>query len=141
MDFFLGGMIVGSALEYACSWGQEFLLGSRSWDYSNMPFNVNGRICLLYSVFWGILGVLWIKGIYPYMAKWILKIPNRGGKVISWALTIFLALNGIITLIALFRWSQRIDLVEPANAFWAFIDSWFPNERMEHVFANMNFGS
>ena len=55
---FLGGMIVGSVLEYFCSWAQEMLVGSRSWDYSNVPFNLNGRICLLYSVFWGILGVV-----------------------------------------------------------------------------------
>ena len=54
---FAGGMIMGSVVEYLCSWGQEMVLGSRSWDYSDMPFNLNGRICLLYSVFWGILGV------------------------------------------------------------------------------------
>ncbi len=138
---FFGGLIVGSLLEYVCSWGQELLLGSRSWDYSNMPFNINGRICLLYSVFWGFLGAAWIKGIYPWMAKLILKIPNRVGKVLAWMLAIFLVVNEVITLIALFRWSQRIELVEPANAFWAFIDSRFPNERMEWVFANMEFGT
>ena len=41
---FLGGFVVGSVVEYLCSWGQEALLGSRSWDYSGMPFNINGRI-------------------------------------------------------------------------------------------------
>lgn len=66
---FLGGFIVGSVLEYACSWGQEMLLGSRSWDYSNIPLNLNGRICFTYSVFWGILGIVWIKDLYPRMAK------------------------------------------------------------------------
>lgn len=85
---FLGGMIVGSVVEYICSWGQELIFGSRSWDYSHMPFNINGRICLLYSVFWGFLGVLWIKNIYPRMAKWILKIPNRIGKIATWLLEI-----------------------------------------------------
>ena len=53
---FLVGMAVGSAVEYACSFAQEIFLGSRSWDYSDMPFNLNGRICLLYSVFWGLWG-------------------------------------------------------------------------------------
>ena len=41
---FLGGMLVGSVVEYACSFGQELLFGSRSWDYSEVPFNLNGRI-------------------------------------------------------------------------------------------------
>ena len=34
---FLGGFLVGSVLEYVCSWAQEALLGSRSWDYSSLP--------------------------------------------------------------------------------------------------------
>lgn len=138
---FIGGFIVGSVVEYACSWGQEIALGSRSWDYSHMPFNINGRICLLYSVFWGILGVLWIKVIYPWMAKLILKIPNRVGKGISWLLIAFLLINGIVSLIAIFRWSQRLNWIEPSNGFWAFIDARFPNERMERIYANMVFGS
>ena len=69
---FSGGILVGSVVEYVCSWGLELVFGSRSWDYSRMPFNLNGRICLLYSIFWGILGVFWIKKVYPVMAEWIL---------------------------------------------------------------------
>lgn len=138
---FAGGFVVGSVVEYICSWWQEAFIGSRSWDYSHMPFNINGRICLLYSIFWGLLGVFWIKVLYPWMAKLILKIPNRIGKPLTWALMVFLIINGIVTLIAVFRWSQRVDLIDPSNSFWAFVDARFPNERMERIFANMEFGS
>lgn len=138
---FLGGMLVGSAVEYFCSWWQELFFGSRSWDYSRMPFNINGRICLLYSVFWGILGVVWIKILYPLTAKLILKIPNRVGKVLTWLAVAFLVINAVVTLVAVFRWAQRIQTPQPSSPFWTFIDSRFPNERMERVFANMKFGS
>lgn len=138
---FLGGMIVGSVVEYVCSWGQEALFGSRSWDYSNLPFNLNGRICLLYSVFWGVLGVLWIKDLYPRMAKWILKIPNRAGKIMTWCLTAFLVINAVVTCVAVARWSQRVQGDPPASSFWSFVDERFPDERMERIFANMEFGS
>ena len=136
---FLGGILVGSVLEYVCSWGQELVLGTRSWDYSNMPFNINGRICLLYSVFWGFLGVLWIKNLYPRMAKWILKIPNKAGKIISWVLIVFFIVNAAMSFTALARWSQRNAGVEPSNIFWETIDERFPDERMERIFANMEF--
>ncbi len=136
---FLVGMAVGSVLEYVCSWGQELVLGSRSWDYSAMPLNINGRICLLYSIFWGVLGVLWIKDLYPRMAKWILKLPDRAGKILTWVCTIFLIVNALVTAVAVGRWSQRIDGVEAPNAFWEFVDERFPNERMERIFANMTF--
>lgn len=136
---FLGGMVVGSVIEYVCSWGQELVFGSRSWDYSHMPFNINGRICLLYSAFWGILGVLWIKDLYPRMAKWILKIPNKAGKVLTWLLTAFFVVNAAMSLISLYRWTQRLDGVAPSNGFWEVIDQRFPDERMERVYANMEF--
>ena len=89
----LGGMVVGSAVEYAFSWVQELLWGSRSWDYSHLPFNINGRICLLYSFFWGLLGIFWIKKLYPICSKWILKIPNRVGKILTWIILAFFILT------------------------------------------------
>lgn len=136
---FLGGMIVGSVVEYLCSLFQEIVFGSCSWDYSHMPFNINGRICLLYSFFWGFLGVLWIKDLYPRMAQWILKLPNRAGKIISWALAVFFIFNSFMTVAAMTRWTQRLDGVEPSTSFGAYIDERFPNERMEDIFANLEF--
>ncbi len=136
---FLGGIIVGSVVEYFCSWGQEFVFGTRSWDYSKMPFNINGRICLLYSIFWGILGVLWIKNLYPRMAKLILKIPNRVGKICTWVLLAFFVVNTVMSGLALTRWTQRNAGIPAANTFWQTIDERFPDERMEKVYANMVF--
>ncbi len=136
---FLGGLLVGSVVEYVCSWGQEVIFGSCSWDYSSMPFNINGRICLLYSVFWGLLGVLWMKNLYPRIAKWILHIPNHAGKIITWILFAFLLFDAIMTIGAVFRWSQRIDGITATNTLQVFFDMHFPNTRMERIFANMKF--
>ena len=134
---FAGGMIVGSVVEYVCSWGQELLFGSTSWDYSNLPFNLNGRICLLYSVFWGILGVLWMKNLYPRLARWILKLPNRLGKAFTVAMAVFLVVNGVVTLLAVDRWSERIAGEPAVTAADRLFDEHFPDARMERVFANM----
>lgn len=137
---FLGGMLIGSLLEYICSFGQELVFGSRSWDYSAMPFNINGRICLLYSVFWGFLGILWMKNIYPRMAQVILKVPNKIGIAVTWITLVFFVVNSAVTCVSVFRWSQRIEGVSAENSFWEFVDDRFPDERMERIFANMEFG-
>lgn len=136
---FVGGFVVGSVVEYACSWFQEVCFGSTSWDYSNMPYNLNGRICLLYSIFWGILGIFWIKDIYPRMAKWILKIPNKIGKPLTWALLVFMAFNSVMTLFTSLRWTARREGVPAANAFEAYLDEHYPDERMQKIFANAEF--
>lgn len=136
---FVGGFVVGWVVEYACSWFQEVCFGSTSWDYSNMPYNLNGRICLLYSIFWGILGIFWIKDIYPRMAKWILKIPNKVGKPLTWVLLVFMVFNSVMTLFTSLRWTARREGVEPRNAFEAYLDEHYPDERMQKIFANAEF--
>ena len=57
-DAFFAGMIMGGALEYLCSFFQEILFGTISWDYSDLIFNLNGRTSLLHCLYWGTGGVL-----------------------------------------------------------------------------------
>ena len=137
---FGGGFVIGSLLEYLCSLIQELLLGSTSWDYSAQPFNIGGRICLLYSVFWGILGVIWIKDLYPRLARLILRIPKRPGRVAVWVLTVFFVINALVSALAVDRWSERIEGIAPAGVVDRVLDERFPNERMERIYANMDFG-
>ncbi|MGI6743585.1 MAG: putative ABC transporter permease [Eubacteriales bacterium] len=134
---FAAGMIIGSLVEYVCSWAQEMVFGSRSWDYTDYPFNLNGRICILYSVFWGVLGVFWLKNLYPRLAYLILKIPNKIGRIMTWVLLAFFVFNAAVSVIALLRWGQRIDGIQAANDFWRFIDLRFPDERMQRIYCNM----
>lgn len=137
---FVGGAVVGSAVEYVCSLGQELFFGSRSWDYSGHPFNLNGRICLTYGVYWGILGYLWIRHIYPRVAALIAKIPERAEKTALWMILLFLAVNSAVTCVAVYRWTERMDGVYGSSPFWSIVDSRFPDGRMERIFANMDFG-
>lgn len=136
---FVGGFIVGTVIEYACSWFQETFFGSTSWDYSNMPFNLNGRVCLLYSLFWGILGILWIKDLYPRMAQGILKIPNRMGRGMTWVLLVFMVFNSAMTGLTALRWMHRREGAPAQNAFEEYLDANYPDERMQKIFANAEF--
>ena len=55
---FIAGLVIGSAVEYIVSWAGEYIFHIKWWDYSDLPFNINGRICLLSSIFWGALTLL-----------------------------------------------------------------------------------
>ncbi len=136
---FIGGFISGSVVEYLCSFFQEMAFGSTSWDYSAFPFNLNGRICLQYSIFWGILGVLWIKTIYPIMATWILKIPNKIGKPLTVVLLVFMIFNSCMSGIAVFRWYERTRNIPANNIIETYMDQHYPDTRMEKIYANLEF--
>ena len=65
-------IIVCSLLEYFTSLIMEKIFNLRWWDYSNMKFNINGRICLETMVPFGVIGVLVVK----YFNPWLLSIIN-----------------------------------------------------------------
>ncbi len=136
---FLGGFIVGSVLEYICSWGQEFALGVRSWDYSHLPLNINGRICLFYSLIWGLLGVVWIKIAYPLLSILIMKIPNKIGRVQTWMLLVFFIFNIIASIFVMVRWTERHNGKESTSSLSRYIDEKYPDERMERILPNWKF--
>ncbi|MBR1630489.1 MAG: putative ABC transporter permease, partial [Paludibacteraceae bacterium] len=66
---FLIAFVSGTVVEYICSWGQETFFHTVAWDYSHLPLNINGRVCLLYSLFWGVLGVGWVKLVIPLCTR------------------------------------------------------------------------
>lgn len=136
---FLGSMIIGSALEYSLSFLQELFFGSVSWDYSALPFNLNGRICLLYSIFWGIIGVMWIKLLYPMISRITLNIPKEIGDNLVLILFIFMIINSLASISAVHRWSERINNVKAENALDIVLDKYYPDERMEKIYPNMVF--
>lgn len=66
-----------SVLEYLTSLILEVFFGIRWWDYSNEPYNIHGRICLAASMFWGILSMLFMKDIHPFIEKQVRKISSK----------------------------------------------------------------
>ena len=68
-NVFLIGTVLGGAFEYLCSLFQEKVFGSISWDYSNHFLNINGRTTIPFAIVWGILCVLMIKIVLPYLSN------------------------------------------------------------------------
>lgn len=135
---FAFGTILGGAYEYLCSVFTELLFGTVFWDYSEIPFNLGGRINLLYCFFWGVAAVVWLKGIYPLLSDWIERIPKRAGTIGIWCLMIFMTANMLLSGLAMARYSVRQTTGVPAaNQAEAFLDQRFPDNRMERIYPNV----
>ena len=66
---FGGGVILGGGFEYLTSLVLERVFHRLFWDYSHLPLNLDGRTNLLYAVFWGLAGVLWVYWLAPYLLR------------------------------------------------------------------------
>ena len=98
---FIAGAIEGSVIEYIISWIGEIIFKIKWWDYSNMPFNINGRITLTFSIFWGLLALVLMRFINPYIERGINKLPKKWFDILTISLTIFLILDLLITALGL----------------------------------------
>lgn len=134
---FLFGTVLGGAYEYVCSVFTELVFGTVFWDYSHLPFNLGGRINLLYCFFWGIAAVVWLKSIYPRLSQWIERLPLRIGRVLSWVLILFMVVNIAVSCLAMGRYTQRQTMdAPPDTALGQLLDRRFPDSRMERIYPN-----
>lgn len=112
LTLFAGGFIIGSITEYLVSLIGEWILHVKWWDYSNMPFNLNGRICFAYSVFWGALAIILMRAIHPRIRKFMAYILKKSSaKFVKTALatiTVLLAIDCIISAYAVNLFTIRM---------------------------------
>lgn len=133
---FLIGTFLGGAYEYICSVLSELVFGQVFWDYSAIPFNLGGRINLLYCFFWGIAAVVWIKGLYPHFADWIEKIPKAAGYIATWILVAFMAANILVSAAALIRYGARDGGPAVSSGWEHIIDTHFDDATMKQLYPN-----
>ena len=134
---FVFGTVLGGAYEYVCSVFTEMAFGTVFWDYSDIPFNLGGRINLLYCFFWGIAAVVWMKGVYPFLSRWIEKLPARMGKVVCSVLLVLLAADMLVSALALARYSERQAGKAEQTAVGQALDEFFPDEFIEKRYENL----
>lgn len=108
LKIFLIGSIFGNIIEYLLSFLLEALYGTRFWDYSYLKWNLNGRICILYSFYWGALAFVLIKWIKNPMDKIINKIPNS--KVLNISILLFFIIDSLATVWAITTYQKRIGM-------------------------------
>lgn len=92
---FVIGMISATILEYITGVAMEKLFHVRYWDYSKEPFNINGHICLISSLAWGVFSMLLVRFVNPNIERLVIIIPNGISEVISYIITIFITIDAV----------------------------------------------
>lgn len=77
------GAAAATAVEYAVHWAYETFLGVEFWDYSHLPGSVRGRICLPFTLAWGVLTALAVRYVHPLVAALAAAIPAWGTLVFA----------------------------------------------------------
>lgn len=112
---FFGGMLLASALEFVTGYVLEKVFDEKWWDYSDVPFNLCGYICLEFSVLWGLAGVFVMKLIQPLIEAFVGIIPRPAGIAVLCVAAVYFAADSALTVASILkikRQTKGIDELE-----------------------------
>lgn len=137
LKVFVLGAVYGSIFEYICSYIMQVMYGSRFWDYSYTTFQINGRISLTYTVFWGVLSVILIGYIKILLDKLINKIPE---KFLDKLIITFLTIDVFITILGISVYMDRAKIIyEGGKREDNTLDYIFNDKLMSSTFPNLRY--
>ena len=134
---FMTGTVLGGVYEYICSWLQEALFGACFWDYRHLPLNLNGRVNLVFCLFWGAVAIVWVRMAYPALCAFVGRIPRLRGRRLAAIAAAFLIFSTALSAAALCRMDQRREGVPALSAAARFLDERFPDSVLHARYPNM----
>lgn len=137
---FLVAMVVGSALEYVTSWGMEFFWGAIAWDYTGTFGSINGRTNFAFGMMWGLLGLVWVRVILPFVKQVFSHVNAKNALVraVTAVMTVLLAIDVVVTVLALDREGQRAVGIPATTWEQRFFDEHFPDSFLQSRMQNMS---
>ncbi|NCC16230.1 MAG: hypothetical protein EOM28_07750 [Clostridia bacterium] len=105
---FCGGVAIATIVEYVISFLLEKIFHATWWDYSQMRFNLKGRICLLRSLEWGGLTVIMMRIVQPPIQRFVQWIPSAIGEFVGVLLLIYLISDASVTVMNIFQMKEKM---------------------------------
>ena len=124
---FAKSILVCSLLEYFTSYFMEKIYNVRWWDYSNNKFNINGRICLETMIPFGLLALLIIYVVHPFVVGMVSKLSSLALAVVATILLIIYIIDNIISTYILFKIKDKIkgERKDNTEKIKKYIEKWF----------------
>ena len=113
---FLAAMLVCSAIEYAVGCLLERLTGARFWDYSGLPLNIHGRVCLYGALLFGSASVLVCRMTEPWLLWVMAQLPNQVVIGAAIACAILLSMDTVFAVASWRRLSSRLETLRAGIA-------------------------
>lgn len=109
---FVFGVVITSVLEYITGFLLEKLFHTTWWDYSKRKFNIKGRVCLRNSLLFGVLSVLLMHFINPFVERLENWIPQWMLPIAAFLFLFYFITDGVITVRSILTMNGKLDELE-----------------------------
>lgn len=108
---FLGCAIGSFFLEYSTSYLLEKKFHARWWDYSDLPLNINGRVCLIFTICFGFAGIIVTQIIIPPIVQFIALIPVVVIELMALLFMFIFGMDMALTISALTTFAKEFERI------------------------------
>lgn len=120
---FLGSATLTTALEFVTGFVLEKFFHDKWWDYSDMPFNIKGYICLKFTVLWGLAAAFIVGAVHRFVYMLIVKMPAVPGIILLSVFAAAFITDFVITVTELAKMPKKLGaLLEAEKALRAISD-------------------
>lgn len=106
---YISSVILVTVLEGVTGWAMDKLFHNKWWDYSKLPFNIGGYVCLLFSLIWDVACVFIVYFVHPLIHQVLSLIPHTAGIALIAILGIALLSDIIVTTSAIVKFNQYLE--------------------------------
>ena len=112
---FLGSALLTTALEFVTGFVLERFFHDKWWDYSDMPFNIKGYVCLKFTILWGLAASFIIGAIHRFIYMLIEKTPFVLGVILLAVFSAAFIADFTVTLTALVKLPKKLKAMAEAE--------------------------
>lgn len=114
LALFWGSFLLTSAIEYVTGWVLEKLFHAKWWDYSGIPLNLSGYVCLPFSLIWGAACLIVVRWLHPLMARMVSLMPRPLVTALDVVFLLTFAVDLVATISAVRKLSERLTRLTSA---------------------------
>ncbi len=111
LALFFWGALLTSALELAAGWVLKKLFHTSWWDYSDVPFNLGGYICLKFSLAWGVAVVAVMRLLHPLVAGLVVAVPRTLGSILLCAALAAFVCDAAVTVSGILKLNRDLGRI------------------------------
>ena len=113
---YLASTILVTLIEGLTGFVLDRLFHHKWWDYTGMPFNIGGYVCLVFSLVWGVACVTIVKVIHPVVRDLCLLLPHVLGILILTGCVCAMAADLLVTVNSILKWNRQLDALDKIAA-------------------------
>ena len=113
---YLSSFVLVTLIEGMTGFIMDKIFHHKWWDYTGLPFNIGGYVCLPFSIAWGAACLVIVKGVHPVIERLVGLLPEAAGLALVCVLTAGLAAGLAVTTAGILKLNRRLDMLERIGA-------------------------